>query len=102
MVNPGYSATRRFHAEEIINALSGFVGATDPEFWPGSLAVRDSKFILPDRIHGGRQLTGIYLPALSTPHSGRLATIDQGIPLSSVRTAKPLNLAVLKKLLTRF
>ncbi|MCK9589317.1 MAG: TA system VapC family ribonuclease toxin [Terrimicrobiaceae bacterium] len=95
MVNPGYSATRRFHAEEIVNALSGFVGATDHEFWPDSLTLRDSKSFAPDRIHGGRQLTDLYLLALASRHGGRLATFDQGIPLSSVRTAKPSNLVVL-------
>jgi len=95
MVNPGYSATRRFHAEEIINSLSGFAGASDHEFWPDSLTVRDSKTFLPDRIHGGRQLTDIYLLALATCHGGKLVTFDQGIPLFSVRTAKAANLVVL-------
>ena len=95
MVNPGYSAARRFHAGEIIGALSDFVAATDHEFWPDSLTLRDAKSFLPDRIHGGRQLTDIYLLALASRHGGRLVTFDQGIPLSSVRTAKPLNLVVL-------
>lgn len=95
MVNPGYSATRRFHAEEIVNALSGFAEATDHEFWPDSLTLRDSKSFIPDRIHGGRQLTAIYLLALASRHGGRLVTFDQGIPLSSVKTAKPANLVVL-------
>ena len=95
MVNPGYSSTRRFHAEEIVNALSGFAAATDHEFWPDSLTLRDSKSFIPGRIHGGRQLTDIYLLALASRHGGRLVTFDQGIPLSSVRAAKPLNLVVL-------
>lgn len=95
MVNPGYSAARRFHAEEIINALSGFVGATDHEFWPDSLTLRDLKSFAPDRIHGGRQLTDLYLLALAARHGGRLVTFDQGIPLSSVKTAKPSHLLVL-------
>lgn len=95
MVNPAYSTARRFHAKEIIGALSEFVGATDHEFWPDSLTLRDSKSFIPDRIHSGRQLTDIYLLALASRHGGVLATFDQGIPLSSVKTAKPLNLVVL-------
>lgn len=95
MVNPGYSAARRFHVEEIVSALSRFVDATDHEFWPDSLTLRDSKCFVPDRIHGGRQLTDLYLLALASRHGGRLVTFDQGIPLSSVTMAKPLNLVVL-------
>jgi toxin-antitoxin system PIN domain toxin len=95
MVNPGYSPTRRFHAEEIIKALSGFVSATDHEFWPDNLSLRDGESFIPDRIHGSRQLTDIYLLALAARHGGRLVTFDQDIPLSSVKMAKPLNLVVL-------
>lgn len=95
MVNPAYSAARRFHAEEIIGALSEFVRATDHEFWPDSQTVRDPSVFIKDRIHSGRQLTDIYLLALASAHGGRLVTFDQGIPLSAVRAAKPLNLVVL-------
>lgn len=95
MVNPGYSATRRFHAEEIIHALSEFVSATNHEFWPDNLTLRDAKSFIPDRIHSGRQLTDLYLLALASHHGARLVTFDQGIPLNSVKTAKALNLVVL-------
>ncbi|MFZ4775357.1 MAG: TA system VapC family ribonuclease toxin [Terrimicrobiaceae bacterium] len=95
IANPGYSASRRFHAEEIIRALSEFVEATDHEFWADSLTLRDSKSFIPDRIHGSRQLTDIYLLALAVRHGGRLVTFDQGIPISSAKGAKPIHLTIL-------
>lgn len=95
MINPAYSTTRRFHAKEIINAQSAFVAATDHEFWPDDLSVRDTKTFVSDRIHGGRQLTDIYLLALATHHEGRLVTFDRDIPQSSLKMTQPSNLVVL-------
>ena len=95
MINPGYSAARRFHAEEIIGALGEFAHATDHEFWPDSLTLRDAGSFIPDRIHSGRQLTDIYLLALAACHDGRLVTFDQGIPLAAVKSANASNLIVL-------
>jgi len=95
MVHPGYSAERRFRVEEIIHALSDFAVATDYEFWPDSLTLRDETSFSADRIHGGRQLTDLYLLALASHHRGRLVTFDQAIPLSSVKMAHSSNLVVL-------
>ena len=47
----------------------------------------DSQLIDPTRIHGPRQLTDVYLLALTVQHSGRLVTFDQSIALEAVRGA---------------
>ena len=47
-----------------------------------------------DRIHGGRQITDLYLLALAVRHRGRLATFDTAIPLSTVPAATPANMVI--------
>jgi len=95
MSNPGYSAGRRFTVEELVAALGQFVAGTNHEFWQDTLALRDDGYFAADRIHGGRQLTDLYLLALAAERGGRLITFDQGIPLSAVKRARAVNLVVL-------
>jgi hypothetical protein len=95
MTHPAYSASRRFAVEEVVHALSGFAAATNHEFWPDTLTLRDAKFFATDRIHGGKGITDLYLLALAIRHRGRLITFDQGIVISAVKTAKPKHLLVL-------
>ena len=94
MSNPGYSAVTRFTPAMLISRLRTFVQETDHEFWPDDVSVRDEKSILADRIHGSRQVTDLYLLALSARHQGRLATFDRSMPISAVPGAKARHLAV--------
>ena len=95
MSNPAYSKVRRFPPAGIIAALAQFARATDHQFWPDSVSLRDPALFESDRIHGHRQLTDLYLLALATFHGGCLATFDASIPMSAVKTAEPANLLVL-------
>jgi toxin-antitoxin system PIN domain toxin len=95
MTNPAYSGSRTFAVEELVGALSRFVASSDHEFWPDSLTLRDSRVFATERIHGGRQLTDLYLLALAAEHGGRLATFDRTIALAAVKTARKENLLVL-------
>ena len=95
MTLPAYSAVRRFTVEELVGALNGFIANSDHEFWTDELTMRDTGLFAIDRIHGGRQLTDLYLLALAIRHKGRLATFDQHIPLSAVKKATPRQLCVL-------
>ena len=74
--------------------LRTFVQQTDHEFWSDDVSVRDEKAIVADRIHGSRQVTDLYLLALSARHHGRLATFDRSIPISAVPGAKARHLSV--------
>jgi len=38
-------------------------------------------------VHGPRQITDVYLLALAVAHGGRLATFDESIARSAVRSA---------------
>ena len=95
MVNPAYSSSARFTAAQIIQSLNTFVVGTDHEFWPDDLTFRQPEHFQTDRIHGGRQLTDLYLLGLAVKRGGRLATFDQGIPLSAVKNARAEHLCVL-------
>ena len=57
------------------------------QFWPDDVSLRDETRFIPERMHGSRLLTELYLPGLAVSHEGRLVTFDQGIPLSAVRKA---------------
>jgi toxin-antitoxin system PIN domain toxin len=94
MSHPAYSPTMPLAAGELIARLRLFAERTDHEFWPDAISIRDETVILTDRIHGGRQLTDLYLLALAARHDGRLATFDQSIPLSAVPSATAANLTV--------
>jgi toxin-antitoxin system PIN domain toxin len=94
MSNPGYSSATRFAPSDLIGALRTFVRETDHEFWPADVSVRDERAILARRVHGARQVTDLYLLALSVHHGGRLATFDQSIPLSAVPSADDRHLTV--------
>ncbi len=95
MTLPAYSAVRRFTVEELVGALNGFIANSDHEFWTDELTLRDASLFATDRIHGGRQLTDLYLLALAVRRKGRLATFDQHIPLSAVKKATHRQLCVL-------
>lgn len=94
MSNPNYSGKTRFTPGDLISRLGDFAELSNHEFWPDEISLRNEKIFAVDRIHGSRQLTDIYLLALSVKHRGRLVTFDQGIPLSAVKGARAVNLSI--------
>jgi uncharacterized protein len=95
MSNPGYSQGARFTPGDLISRLRTFAAQTDHEFWPDDVSLRDGKLFAAGRIHGSRQITDLYLLALASNHAGRLATFDQGIPISALSGAKTDSLCVI-------
>lgn len=95
MCHPGYSQNIRLAPIQLIRLLQAFVAQSDHEFWPDDLSLRDTARFTADRIHGGRQVTDIYLLGLATSHQGRLATFDESIPLSTVPKAASRNLLII-------
>lgn len=95
MSNPGYSQSLRLTPADLIGRLKLFSDQTDHEFWPDDVSLQDGTIFVAERMHSSRQLTDIYLLGLALAHSGRLATFDQGIPLSAVSTAKAANLQII-------
>lgn len=94
MSNPNYSGKIQFMPSDLIGRLRKFAAQSNHEFWPDDVSLRDEKIFTTGRIHSSRQLTDLYLLALAVEHDGRLATFDQGIPISSVHNAKAANLCI--------
>ena len=95
MSQSAYSRSRRFSPTEVLAALREFAAETNHQFWPDNVSLRDPRLFASDRIHSSRQITDLYLLALAAANHGRLATFDQGIPLSAVLNAQPANLCVI-------
>jgi uncharacterized protein len=94
MSHPSYSPSTHFTVAELVARLRTFVEHTDHEFWADEVSIRDATAVVADRIHGGRQVTDLYMLALAVRHRGRLATFDQSIPMSAVPAATSRNLVV--------
>jgi toxin-antitoxin system PIN domain toxin len=93
MSNPGYPNPLPIQA--VIGRLAEACRQDIHEFWPDEVSLVDSDVVDPTRIHGPRQLTDIYLLALTVQHEGRLVTFDAGTPLAAVRKATTQNLLIL-------
>jgi uncharacterized protein len=92
--NPTYPG-RRTRLRDAIARLEEFRESGDHAFWHDSVSLRDGTLFRPTHITGHRQLTDVYLLALSLQHGGRLATFDRTIALESVTGAGSEHLAVL-------
>ena len=70
-------------------------GQAHHHFWPDDFSVLDTTRLNHSRMHGHRQLTGLYLLALAVQHGGRFVTCDGQIPVSAVRGATARHLVAL-------
>jgi len=61
MSHPGYSQQARFTPDDLTGRLRQFARRSNHEFWPDDISFRDENRFLTERIHGGRQLTDLYL-----------------------------------------
>jgi toxin-antitoxin system PIN domain toxin len=69
--------------------------STHHAFWPDDLSLLDERVADATRIHGPRQLTDLYLLALTVRHGGRFVTFDRAIALSAIRGAEAKHLLAL-------
>ncbi len=86
---------RRTTVEDAAARLRTFCSDRHHVFWPDSVSVRDAGRFRWNHVQGHRQLTDVYLLALSVSYEGRLATFDSTISLNSVQGAEPHNLELL-------
>jgi toxin-antitoxin system PIN domain toxin len=90
------SATMGAHqsAASVRKRLEIFCSSDDHSFWADSISLRDeSRFNFAGVSH--RQITDVYLLALAVENSGRLATLDRGIPARAVINATQESLEVI-------
>lgn len=93
MSQPGY--VRPVAMAQAIELLATACAGRWHTFWPDDVSLLDGIAVDRHRIHGPRQLTDIYLLALAVRHGGRLATFDDGIPVSAVRGARREHVVVI-------
>lgn len=62
------------------------------EFWADEVSLLDPRSVHPDRLHGPKQITDVYLLALAVKRGGRFATFDTRVPLSVVPGASEKHL----------
>ncbi|MDO8432556.1 MAG: hypothetical protein Q7S58_09125 [Candidatus Binatus sp.] len=92
--NPAYPG-RRTTAEDATSRLRTFCSAREHVFWPDSISIRDARRFRWKHVQGHRQLTDVYLLALSVSNRGRLATFDSAISLKAVEGAAEPNLELI-------
>lgn len=92
--NPAYPG-RRTTMEDAASRLKAFCSNREHDFWADSISVRDTGRFRWNHVQGHRQLTDIYLLALSISNRGRLATFDSTISLKAVEGAVLENLELL-------
>lgn len=81
---------------EAIKTLSQAVSAPSHEFLPDNVSLLDQQLIAHKHFQGHRQLTDIYLLALSVFHKSRLVTFDNSIPYVAVRQATKASVHVIR------
>jgi uncharacterized protein len=93
MSNPSYP--NPLPVQAVMKRLADACREDVHQFWADEVSVLDPAVVDATRIHGPRQLTDIYLLALSVANRARFVTFDTGIPLAAVQHAQPHNLIVL-------
>jgi len=91
LANPAYPGARTT-PEDAASRLRAFCTERHHVFWSDSVSVREEKTFRWQHIRGHRQLTDVYLLALSVANRGRLATFDAAISLRAISGAMPENL----------
>lgn len=88
---PGSQSTVR----DLTRRLERFRASGKHTFWPDSVSLREASLFQLEHVQGHRQLTDVYLLGLAVRHGGRLATLDESIPLASVTGAAGRHLALI-------
>lgn len=90
MSQPGYP--NPVPLPTMMERLRAAVTAPEHAFWPDDASLLDPGRFDAGRVHGPRRITDLYLLGLAVAHGGRLATFDEGLPLSAVRGAQARHL----------
>ena len=73
--------------KEAIKTLSQAVSTLGHEFLSDDISLLDQQLFAHEHIQGPKQLTDIYLLALSVFHGARFVTLDEGVPHVAVPQA---------------
>ncbi len=79
----------------VVARLAEAAASSHHAFWPDDVSLLDPAIADPQRIHGSRQLTDLYLLALAVRRAGRFVTFDRSVTMEAVRGAQPKHLLLL-------
>ena len=82
--------------KEAIKTLSQAVSTPGHEFLSDDISLLDQQLFAHEHIQGPKQLTDIYLLALSVFHGARFVTLDEGVPHVAVLQATNVSVQVIK------
>ena len=86
MSHPGYPNSHS--VLEVVDRLRSATADHTHEFWADGISLLDDQLVDNTRVHGPRQLTDVYLLALTVKNGGRLVTFDMSIGTAAVKGAK--------------
>ena len=81
---------------EAIRTLSQAVSTPGHEFLPDDISLLNQQLVVHQHIQGHKQLTDIYLLALSVSHDARFVTLDTSASHVAVRRATKASVHVIK------
>ncbi len=90
---PGYSPLRAL--AELMPALTQSCSSARHVFWPDDISLLDACRLTPNRVHGHKQLTDLYLLALAVHHGGCFVGFGARVPLDAVAGARQPHLVTL-------
>ena len=82
--------------KEAIKTLSQAVSTPGHECLSDDISLLDQQLFAHEHIQGPKQLTDIYLLALSVFHGARFVTLDEGVPHVAVLQATNVSVQVIK------
>ena len=82
--------------KEAIRTLSQAVAGPGHEFLPDDISLLDQQLVAHQHVQGHKQLTDIYLLALSVSHGAQFVTLDEGVSLVAVPQATNASVHVIR------
>jgi hypothetical protein len=93
MSHPGYPNALSVRA--VVERLREATRNRHHEFWTDDVSLLDPRIADASRIHGPRQLTDLYLLALTVRRGGRFVTFDASVPVTAIKGAERRHIVAL-------
>ena len=90
----GYANT--ISINKAVTTLSRAVSTPGHEFLPDDISLLDQQIVAHQQVQGPKQLTDVYLLALSVSHGARFVTFDKRVPAVAVWKATAASVHVIR------
>ena len=90
---PGYA--QPIPIARVIGRLRDVTSTPHHVFWHDDISLLDPSLVNSERVHGSKQLTDVYLLALSVRRQGRFVTFDERVTRSAVHESRSDHLVVI-------